>query len=459
MRIGGGVETRRARWKNPGLLLSGGAHGAMLVALLIHFNHPPEQQDQPETVQVDLVDDPSNQISQGEKTAKLDPTPTRRVDKVAEAEEHHPLPPTEQATKDTASLDAPDKANDDPGKGEKPVASAPPPPPPVPMPPEKPVEQPPEKAETAPTPPARPVEVAKAEPPKPEPRPEPAKAAPAKAEPAKPEPAKEEAKDEPDAEAMAPKPPPRPKTPPKEQPKPEAKEEQKEPAKDVPKDAPKPPHRPVKVAKVLPPKKPEVKPEPKPEPVAVPPRPEPKPEKPSLFDQVASLLKKNPEPPAPKPRTGNETKDAPRHDDFNPDKIAALVSHEDAQRRASTGRLVTKASLGLPTGHAEKLSPAMAAQIDNWLIDHYRGCWSYFGLGGTQDYVPQLRIAMAQDGTLIGQPALINPPKDPNLRSLADSAIRAVNRCNPMEIPARFRPYYDQGYKDRVVRFDPKEMS
>ena len=66
---------------------------------------------------------------------------------------------------------------------------------------------------------------------------------------------------------------------------------------------------------------------------------------------------------------------------------------------------------------------------------------------------------MAQDGSLIGQPSLLNPPSDPNLKSLADSAIRAVNRCNPLEIPERFRPYYDQGYRQRVVRFDPKEMS
>ena len=105
------------------------------------------------------------------------------------------------------------------------------------------------------------------------------------------------------------------------------------------------------------------------------------------------------------------------------------------------------------------MSPSVAAQLDGWLIDHYRGCWSYFGLGGTQDYVPTVRIHMAQDGSLIGAPSIINPPRDPNLKSLADSALRAVNKCNPLPIPERFRPYYDQGYRQRVVRFDPKEMS
>jgi colicin import membrane protein len=89
--------------------------------------------------------------------------------------------------------------------------------------------------------------------------------------------------------------------------------------------------------------------------------------------------------------------------------------------------------------------------------DQYKQCWSYFGLGGQQRYVPEIRVQYAQDGSLIGQPALVNPPSDPNLRSLAESALRAVRKCNPMRIPAIYQPYYDQ-WKARVVRFDPQEM-
>ncbi len=117
------------------------------------------------------------------------------------------------------------------------------------------------------------------------------------------------------------------------------------------------------------------------------------------------------------------------------------------------------ASLALLKPGAAKPPPAVAAQIDLWLIDHYRRCWSYFGLGGTQDYVPALRIHMMEDGKLLGRPQLLNLPKDGEQQRLADSAVRAVNKCNPMEIPARFKPFYDQGYKDRTIRFDPKELS
>ena len=58
----------------------------------------------------------------------------------------------------------------------------------------------------------------------------------------------------------------------------------------------------------------------------------------------------------------------------------------------------------------------------------------------------------------MGEPVLINPPSDPAMRSLAESALRAVRRCNPLRIPAQYAPYYDQ-WKGRVLRFDPVDMA
>lgn len=432
--------------KDPGLVVSGGAHLSLLAFLVLNLTHPPKVDPEIETINVEMVTDSDlNQITNGEKSAKPMPTPVRRADQVAAIEDHKELAPTPDAKLDTPSEASPDKAQTDPGHAEKPVEAAAPPPPAAPAPPPPPVPTPPERPEQKveaapppPLPPERPTETAKAD--------------------AKPEASKEEVKPAPD-DAEPVMPPPRPKAEP-------PKHAKAEPKKVEPQPPPRPRMPERKIAKVEPP------------PPPPPPRPERKPERP-LFDRVASVLDKlkpekpldrvaslleklKPDPvkPVERPRAGNEVKEAKPHDDFNPNKIAALLSHEAPQRKASTGRTLSQlASLGSPTAHAEKLSPTMAAQLDGWLIDHYRGCWNYFGLGSTADYVPQLRIHMAQDGSLIGQPALLNPPNDPNLRSLADSAIRAVNRCNPLEIPDRFRPYYDQGYKLRVVRFDPKEMS
>ena len=84
----------------------------------------------------------------------------------------------------------------------------------------------------------------------------------------------------------------------------------------------------------------------------------------------------------------------------------------------------------------------MMAQLDGWLIDHYRGCWSYFGLGATQDYVPEVRVQMMADGSLAAQPKLLNPPSDPNLRSRSPTApcarSPAATRCR---FPERYKPY------------------
>jgi colicin import membrane protein len=376
------MEKLRALWKrDPGLVVSGCAHMAALVFLVANFASPPDLSEQVESVPVEMITTSQlNQIMNGEKTAKQMPKPQRRVDKVAEAEDHKIAPPLAEAKKNTPPPPSPEKANDDPGDDDKPTEKAAAVPPPTP--PERP-------APPVPTPPARPVEAAEV----------------AKPDPVKPPPDDAEAIDK--------------KTPPK------------------------------KIAKVIPP--------PPPKRPDTPHKLEPK--RKETLDQVAKLLDElKPPKPVTKQRAGNEAKDA-KHSDFSLDKITALLDHEAPQRKTSTGRQLTQlASLGSPTAHADKMSPSMMAQIDGWLIDHYRGCWSYFGLGATQDYVPRVRVRMAPDGSLMGEPALVNPPSDPNLRSLADSAIRAVNRCNPMDIPEWFKPHYD-AWRDRTVRFDPKELS
>jgi colicin import membrane protein len=393
---------------DPGFLASGTLHGVALVFLIVNFASPPKVEEPTESVVVDMITSSElNQITKGEKTAKPLPTPQRRVDRVAAIEDPKPAPPLAEAKKDVPLPPSPDKPQDDPGESDKPVPTPPqrvaalPPPTPVPAPEPTPPQRPVEKVET-PVPPAKPA-------------PEPPKAVEAKPPP-------------PDAEEVEPKPPTRPKVEPK-------KEAKTEPA---PVPTPKPPEKkpPVKEAKAPePPKKPE-----------------------SHFNpnELAKLLKDDK--PASKPKAGNEAKDAPRPAAFDPHSISALLDHEAPQRKAATGQKLTQvASLGLPNAAAATLSPSMMAQLDQIMTDQYRGCWSYFGLGASQGYVPIIRVHLAQDGSLADPPTLINPPTDPNLRSLADSAVRAAQKCNPMKIPARFAPYYADWAKRRV-NFDPKDL-
>lgn len=285
---------------------------------------------------------------------------------------------------------------------------------------------PPIREPEPPTPPEPPQTAAPAEPSPPAPAPPPRPAEPPKPEPPKPEPPKPE--------------PPKPEPPKPEPPKPQAAEAI---------NPPKPPPRPRDLPKVEPPK-----PEP-PKPTA---KPTPKPQLDRT--QIAALLaKQKKEEEAkrpPKPPSGREQTEQRK---FDPNSIAKLLSKEEPGQRASTGRTQNQtASLGNPNASGQRMSPSMWGQLDGYMIEQYKRCWNYISLGPTARYIPQIEVSFTQNGGLRMEPRLRNHPSDPNLRALADSAMRAVKQCNPLRIPERFQPYYNE-WKDRILRFDPDEMS
>ncbi len=184
-------------------------------------------------------------------------------------------------------------------------------------------------------------------------------------------------------------------------------------------------------------------------PKSQPPKPAPKKEtkQPELkFDQIAKLLAED------KPKSGDDSKDPPRK--FSADDIARLLSKEAQQRKAATGKeLQQVASLGSPTASAEKMSPSLMAQMEGWFHDRFQGCWTQpITLPPGPKYVPMIRVPLNLDGSLAGDPTLLNPPDDPAWQPLADSAMRAVHTCDPLPVPDIFKPYYEE-WRDRTVRF------
>ena len=256
------------------------------------------------------------------------------------------------------------------------------------------------------------------------------------------------------------------------------------PVKEVtPPPAPEPPPRPV-AADPTPPPPPIPTPPPRDEadaePVAPKPPPKPQPPKP----QPPKVAQEKPQPPVklrpPKPKPDQLAKLLDQPDDtpvrkaiahakpveeqtdqrqFDPTDISRLLSREAPSRKASTGHEISHAKVaGSETGAAQKMAASLWDQLDGLLEDQYKQCWSYLGLDGPQKYIPQIKVLYAPDGTLMGDPVLVNQPSDPAMRSLAESALRAVRRCNPLRIPAQYAPYYDQ-WKGRVLRFDPVDMA
>ena len=246
---------------------------------------------------------------------------------------------------------------------------------------------------------------------------------------------------------------------------------QADPGRAEPQEAPKPPEH----GMASPPPRPAqetAKPPPEPpvneaEETATPEPAQPKPVEPlknpaAKFkpDQLAKLLdqekQKEKQKPAAKPRSGEEA--AEPQQKFDPGDIAKFLNKEAPQRKQASGHDLSQvASLGSAAASAAKMSPSLWDQLDGLLQEQYKRCWNFAGLGGQQKYIPEIHVEYTQDGSLIGQPVLLNPPSDPNLRALAESAMRAVRRCDPLRIPSQYQLYYDQ-WKGRIVRFDPEEM-
>ena len=240
-----------------------------------------------------------------------------------------------------------------------------------------------------------------------------------------------------------PTPPPRPTPPPPPVAKTPPPEPKAEPERDDAETVtPKPPPRPPEKAeqKPTPPKPPE--------------KPVPKPPK---LDEVAKLLSETKDKAAPKPKSGDES--APSHRTPDLGEVAKLLNREAPEAKFTTGREVNRtASLGAPHASGAKMSPSLSDSLNALLQEQYKQCWSYLPLTGGEKYIAKIRVSYRPDGSLAGQPALLNPPSDPSLRGMAESALRAVRRCNPLRIPAQYQPYYDQ-WKDWVVGFDPEILN
>jgi hypothetical protein len=103
-----------------------------------------------------------------------------------------------------------------------------------------------------------------------------------------------------------------------------------------------------------------------------------------------------------------------------------------------------------------RMTPAQQAGFDAWLIKTYLGCWKPAAQPPDADlYVAQVRLAYNSDGSLAKPAKLVNPPSDPALKPQAKSVMLAVQNCNPLPVPAQYRPFYEQ-WKTKTIHFNPQ---
>ena len=394
------------------LVISGTAHAVLLVWGLIAFVARPSEAPHADPLPVEFVS--ATQFSQLTAGVKNAPKPIDNAEPLAD-KVGEPKPVKELAPK---VVDKPEIRTD----------SAPPP---EPKPEAKSQPKVAEKSQPKPEPKAEPKPAEKADKPKDEPKPE-AKSQPKVAEKSQPKP---EPKADPKPGEKADKP--------KDKPKPEAKSQPKVAEKSQPKTEPKADPKPAEKAD-----KPKDKPKPdqvadelKKDEAKKTPKPEKK-QREFKPDQIAEELKKD---------EAKKQRPSPKID---ADQVAALLDHREPQRQIATAEsLNSVASLGAPVGQAAHLSQSELDALRAKLIS----LWNPPAAVNAHpdQYVVTIRIRLARNHRLVGQPVVLTSGHGPLFEATRDSAVRAVFQAQPYGMLSLTT--YDQ-WKEIDINFDPREV-
>ena len=146
-----------------------------------------------------------------------------------------------------------------------------------------------------------------------------------------------------------------------------------------------------------------------------------------------------------------------KKDNFDPLKIAELidmakdtkpiqdVKDEEYESLDSTDTLVNKLTLS----------------EEDAIRSQFLRCWSIpIGMPEDDSLVVKVKISLRPDGSLMKPPEVtdhqrMNKPSQKYFKVLAESALRAVRRCDPIKTPAVER--YDD-WKELQLNFDPRDI-
>ena len=140
---------------------------------------------------------------------------------------------------------------------------------------------------------------------------------------------------------------------------------------------------------------------------------------------------------------------------FDPNQIAALIdkSKEETAETLKKNKKLTQSNVktSFATGLTLSQEDALKAQIF--------GCWSIpLGLPYNENLLVRIKLKLRPDGTLIKTEILdharMNMPGQSFFKVLAESALRAIQLCQPLKVPTSG---YER-WKDLQLNFDPREM-
>ncbi|EAV45665.1 hypothetical protein SIAM614_23637 [Stappia aggregata IAM 12614] len=204
-----------------------------------------------------------------------------------------------------------------------------------------------------------------------------------------------------------------------------------------PEPAPAPAPEPAPVAEPAPSPAPDPAPAPEPVPQQQEAAPAPQP----IVTKVSPRSKPTP------PRNAPE----PPKENFNSKDVAALLNKiEPAKQTGETSQ--NEASLGSRRGQQD-------VRMSQSELDALRGmvaqCWNPpVGAVGAEDLKVRVRFNLSQDGQVSGQPEVMNSSGNPAFGAASSSAVRAIMRCQPYNLP--ISKY--EAWQEVIINFDPREM-
>ncbi|HRE20889.1 MAG TPA: cell envelope integrity protein TolA [Rhabdaerophilum sp.] len=133
-----------------------------------------------------------------------------------------------------------------------------------------------------------------------------------------------------------------------------------------------------------------------------------------------------------------------------------LASRDTPSSTGSTGAAISnRSTLGTTTATGAKLSPSDRAQLIGILTEQMSRCISYSGTAPKTG--PQLTFTLAQGGTIVGGVNLVNRSGESNFVPFAEATMRALRNCQPYRVPARFLATYED-WKNIRLNIDTSEM-
>lgn len=111
---------------------------------------------------------------------------------------------------------------------------------------------------------------------------------------------------------------------------------------------------------------------------------------------------------------------------------------------------------GAPEGNDSRLTASQSAMLGLLIKEAVKRCWNVnTGAEGMDKIIVKLEVHLLPDGRLAQPPRVANSMSGPLFADAANSALRAVQQCEPYSFPPEL---YKNGWDGSIWTFDPRRM-